>query len=126
MDIGEQLLHSGAHAFPFSLELLSRVADDDLAFTSFDVAHTEFKTNGCALHLPLVELVARVMNVAIVDSHAKACLTQLSSDFMCFVGQKRLIIRLLLNRDDDELMLGDLGWQDETLVIRMDHDHGTN
>jgi len=63
VDLMKEVGQGRAQTFPFYLELLTRVSNDNLQLTGFKIAHSEFETDGCSLHLPLVELVARVMSV---------------------------------------------------------------
>ena len=126
VDIRQELLHCATQAIPRGLELLAGVSHNDLDFARLNVASSELQSDRRAAHLPLVELVARVMRVAVIDGHAQTCFTQLSSDLMGLGGESRRIVLLLSDRDDDKLSLGDLRRQDQSLVIRVDHNHGAN
>ena len=105
---------------------MAGVSHNDFDFARLNVASAELQSDGRAAHLPLVELVARVMRVTVIDGHAQTCFTQLSSDLMSLGGESRGIVLLLSDRDDDKLSLGDFRRQDQSLVIRVDHNHGAN
>ena len=126
VDVHQELLHCATKAVPGGLELLAGVSHNDLDFARLNVASAELQSDGRAAHLPLVELVARVMRVTVINGDAQACFTQLSSDLMGLVGESLGIVLLLSDRDDDKLSLGDLRRQDQSLVIRVDHNHGAN
>ena len=111
---------------PFCLEFGARVSDDNLDFLSSHVLRANLKPHRDAFLLSLCKLVAWVVRVSIVYAYAQSCATELSSDLMCLSIEQVCIILLLADWNDDELGLGYLRRQDESFIIRVDHDHGSD
>ena len=111
---------------PFCLEFGARMADDNLDFLRGHVLRANLKPHRDAFLLSLGKLVAWVVRVSIVYAYAQSSATELSSDLMCLSIEQVCVILLLTDWDDDELGLGYLRRQDESFIIRVDHDHGSN
>ena len=123
-------LHKSNHllgqVIPFCLEFGARMADDNLDFLRGHVLRANLKPHRDAFLLSLGKLVAWVVRVSIVYAYAQSSATELSSDLMCLSIEQVCVILLLTDWDDDELGLGYLRRQDESFIIRVDHDHGSN
>lgn len=126
VDLGKELCQALTEASLSALEFLSRVAHYAAHFASVEVIGTELETDGSAAHFPLVKLVARVVDVTVVDGDAETGLTQLSCDFVTPGLQIVTVVSGLDDGNDNELGLSNLRRQNEALVVRMDHNHGTN
>ena len=70
VDVHQELRHCATQTVPRGLELLAGVSHNNLDFIRLHVASAKLQPDGRAAHLPLVELVARVMRVAVIDGHA--------------------------------------------------------
>jgi hypothetical protein len=66
------------------------------------------------------------MGVRVIHSHSQTGFSQLSSDLMSLVRKQNWIVGALLDRNDYELNFCNLRRQDQALVVRVDHNHGTN
>ena len=123
-------LHKSDHLLgqivPFCLEFGTRVTHDDLDLLSGHVLRANLKPHRDAFLLSLSKLVAWVVRVSIVYVSAQTSATELSSDLMCLSIEQVCVILLLTDWDDDELGLGYLRRQDESFIIRVDHDHGSD
>ena len=96
----------------------NRAASDFLA--------TDFETDWNTAHLPMVELVAWVLEIAIVNCSSDSSQFQF---LLLFVSEVQYVILIVFGFDDwndDDLLLGDLWWKDEALIIRVHHNHCTN
>ena len=123
-------LHKSDHLLgqivPFCLEFGTRVTDDNLDFLRSHVLCANLKPHRDAFLLSLGKLVAWIVRVSIVYVCAQSSATELSSDLMCLSIEQVCVILLLTDWDDDELGLGYLRRQDESFIIRVDHDHGSD
>ena len=123
-------LHKSDHLLgqivPLCLEFGTRVTDDNLDFLRSHVLCTNLKSHRDAFLLSLGKLVAWIVRVSIVYVCAQSSATELSSDLMRLSIEQVCVILLLADWDDDELGLGYLRRQDESFIIRVDHDHGSD
>ena len=123
-------LHKSDHLLgqivPLCLEFGTRVTDDNLDFLRSHVLRANLKSHRDAFLLSLGKLVAWIVRVSVVYAYAQSSATELSSDLMCLSIEQVCVILLLTDWDDDELGLGYLRRQDESFIIRVDHDHGSD
>ena len=78
-----------------------------------------------SLALPIVELEARIL-LGVINSNSEVSCSELACKFVAFVCELFCVVFLGNNGNDDELCLGDEGRQDESLIVGVDHNHGTN
>ena len=102
------------------------MANDNSDFFGCHVLSAKLETHRDALFLSFSKLVTWIVRVLIVHGHTKPGPTQLSCDLVSLRIEHIHVVFLLANRDNDELYLCHLRRQDKSLVVRVDHDHGTD
>mmetsp|Transcript_28833 Transcript_28833/g.52959 ORF Transcript_28833/g.52959 Transcript_28833/m.52959 type:complete len:435 (-) Transcript_28833:189-1493(-) len=93
------------------------------------ILRTDFNAETDSMEFMMVELPAGGVVLTSIGDGANTCLLELALDLSDF--SKHLLLNFLGgvvagDGDDDGLSLGDLGREDETLVIRVGHQHDTD
>jgi hypothetical protein len=105
------------------LVLFSVMADSNLHFVLLQIFGSDFKSNWSALYLPVVKLKAWVVVLPIVDLNSNTSSFKLFSKFPSSVYNLLTVVILKENWDDNDLNLGYSWGEDNSCVIRVDHDH---
>ena len=114
----KQLFERVCKAVDGNEEFFVRITANKNNLIVFDVLRTDFKTNGYALHLPLVELPTRAL-VAVVEFNANTCIGKHFLQLICLVENAGL---MLCNGQYDELHGRNARREHKPAVVAVSHD----
>ena len=126
MDLIEDLGDLGNEVTPLHLELFTVVPADEADLLLLVVFLAKLQPNGSALELPVVEFPPGVVVFAVIADRADAYCLQGLAKLCHLIQDGGLIVILVGNGHEDNLSLSNPGGDDETLVVTVDHDHGSD
>ena len=111
---------------PFHLELLGSVTADNADLLLLEIVLSELESNRGTLELPIGKFPTWVIIVTVIAGGADTSLFQSLRELICLADYLCRVIVLLDDRNEHCLDLCNARGENETLVVRVDHDHGAN